>query len=325
MSRFKRIDTPLNKKYRKNEEEENFIHRLNNILSPYHEEEYDWTLPDTYPHMFIIGAPRSGTTLLYQILAAHLDIGYVNNLIASFWRSPLYGIQLSKKLLPKKIKSSYHSDFGRTESVDEVHEFGYFWHELLGYPEMAQQDAAFEESMDWKRIVMVLNNMAHIFRRPMVHKHFLLAFHVQKMLRVMPKASFLHISRDIEKNAISILNARELYSGGVNNWIGPKPREYSWLRNETPWRQAVGQVYFLEKNIREAFIASGYKNCCEIRYEDICKRPREIIEKIQETFKFCGFAVQKTSEPPAYFRMGGQARSEEEHRRVREAIKDLRG
>src|SRR5688572_30011389 len=48
------------------------------------------------PVVYIVGAPRSGTTLVSQLLAKYLDVGYINNLIARFWMRPLAGIRLSE-------------------------------------------------------------------------------------------------------------------------------------------------------------------------------------------------------------------------------------
>ena len=51
------------------------------------------TLLDTeekleYPPIFIIGAPRSGSTLLYQVLTDYFEVGYISNLHAHFFGSP---------------------------------------------------------------------------------------------------------------------------------------------------------------------------------------------------------------------------------------------
>ena len=45
-----------------------------------------------YPIIFIVGVPRSGTTLLSQLLIEHLDIGYINNHIAKYWMAPLHSL-----------------------------------------------------------------------------------------------------------------------------------------------------------------------------------------------------------------------------------------
>ena len=41
------------------------------------------------PLLFIVGVPRSGTTLLYQLMCTHLDVGYVSNAMARWWMAPI--------------------------------------------------------------------------------------------------------------------------------------------------------------------------------------------------------------------------------------------
>ena len=53
----------------------------------------------------------------------------------------------------------FDSDFGRTDAIGQPHEFGYFWTDLLGYPEMAAQDDDFEQSIDWQRMRRTLVNL----------------------------------------------------------------------------------------------------------------------------------------------------------------------
>ena len=105
-----RKDPEVTISFQKDRESEQFLQKLNDILAPSQEAEYE-DLPEKYPTLHIIGAPRSGTTLLYQLLTSHLQVGFINNLIASFWKAPVYGIRLSQKLMASYIPSSYVSGF----------------------------------------------------------------------------------------------------------------------------------------------------------------------------------------------------------------------
>ena len=58
--------------------------------------------------VFVVGLPRSGTTLLTQVLAYCLDAGYVNNFAARFWLAPVHGLRLSRLMrgTPSRSRSS---------------------------------------------------------------------------------------------------------------------------------------------------------------------------------------------------------------------------
>ena len=68
--------------YRKDPTEESFLARLNATLAGFEDEGYR-DLPEELPTLHVIGAPRSGTTLLHQVVAGGLDVASVTNLVAA--------------------------------------------------------------------------------------------------------------------------------------------------------------------------------------------------------------------------------------------------
>lgn len=296
----KRIEPQVTSEYRKDSQDEAFLERLNNILEPYQEEEYKDT-GERYPTLHVVGAPRSGTTLLMQLLAAHTNIGYINNLIAAFWRAPTYGIQLSKKLIPSGMTSSYSSNFGRTHGVSEPHEFGYFWSSLLSYKNMREPDAESKWSIDWNRVRMILNNMVYAFSGPIVFKSFLLGWHMERMQKTMPETCWVRIKRDPVQNALSILDLRQKMLGTQEGWASLKPKEYKWLKNEPYWRQVAGQVYFLEKSHTEQLLNLPQDKILDITYEELCNDPHRIMEKVCLLLRKNRGGIEMLSQPPVNF------------------------
>jgi hypothetical protein len=320
-----RKEPELTEAYRKDLEDEKFLERLNAILAPYQDEDYQ-DLPEIYPTLHIIGAPHSGTTLLSQLISTHLDVGYINNLMAAFWRAPIYGIRLSKKLIPRSIPSSYCSDFGRTVGIQEPHEFGYFWSSVLGYEEMLQQPESFEQSINWPRLRLILINMTHAFGRPVVFKSFFLGWHIAKMQEVLPKTCFVRIRRDPTQTAISILKQRQKYLGSVGKWVGLKPAEYRWLKDEPYWRQVAGQVYYLEKSMTEQIQKVEGRNVIEVIYEELCRNPKRILEQVKNLFERNGVKVAWLSEPPDSFEISlEKAVSDQVYDQVKKAIQEFYG
>ena len=114
--------------YKKDMENEQYIEQMNILLMEKEKTKYQ-QIPDnnTRPIIFVLGLPRSGTTLLTQLLIAGLNVGYIDNLVARFWLAPIHGIRLSRAVLEKK-QFSFTSDYGKTPSIDGPHEFSYFWH-----------------------------------------------------------------------------------------------------------------------------------------------------------------------------------------------------
>ena len=189
-----RREPVLSGRYKKDQDFERVLATLNDTLAAPHDSDLQ-DLPEELPTIHVIGAPRSGTTLATQLLASCLDVGYVNNLVATFWRAPVYGLRLSQKLLPDAVPESFRSDYGRTSGIAEPHEFGYFWTHYLGYPEMREQPEAFESTVDWDRLRRVLVNMQHAAGKPMLFKSFLLAWHMERVAQAMPRSVFVWTRR----------------------------------------------------------------------------------------------------------------------------------
>ena len=106
-----------------------------------------------------MGVPRSGTTLVSQLVSAHLDVGYINHLVAAFWRAPVTGIRLSKKLIKGVRETSFASEFGRTSHLWEPHEFGYFWAHHLQQEDMSAPKPGAATRIDWEVLRRVLLNI----------------------------------------------------------------------------------------------------------------------------------------------------------------------
>ncbi|CAK0762462.1 conserved hypothetical protein [Gammaproteobacteria bacterium] len=293
-------DTKIAAPYRKDPEDEAFLARLNDWLVQHQEMCYR-DLPETYPTLFVIGAPRSGTTLLMQLITSHLRVGYINNLIAAFWKAPEIGIRLSKKLLPLGMASSYQSNFGRTVGINEPHEFGYFWRDLLGEYAMEQPIDPAQDIIDWERVRRVLLNMSHAFGLPVVYKTVQLSWRIEAIARVLPHACFIRIRRDPVQNALSILQYRRTFFGDQEHWGSAKPNAYHWLKNEPYWKQVAGQVYFLEQETSRQIAAIGGRNVLELDYQRLCDTPRQVLDDITALLRANGGDVEHLSTPPDCF------------------------
>jgi hypothetical protein len=270
--------------------EEDYLARLNTALGPFEESGY-LDGPETFPTLHVIGVPRAGTTLAPQLLASYLDVGYINNLIAAFWKAPTVGIRLSRKLLCTGAESSFTSAFGRTDAIREPHEFGYFWRDLLEYPDLSDQGPQHDQRIDWARVRRVLTNMTYAFERPIVFKSFWLGMHVARMIGHLPRTCFVRVIRDPLDNALSLLRMRTEFHGSAQTWASMKPREYVDLRNRSVPEQLAGQVYYLQQMMAEQVAAAPRANVLEVRYEDLCAHPAAFVANVQQMLRDHGAEV----------------------------------
>ncbi|MFT4625649.1 MAG: LPS sulfotransferase NodH [Myxococcota bacterium] len=287
-----RKDHKLAEEYAKDADDEAFLGRLNAALRPHEEAGYA-DLEERWPTVHVVGAPRSGTTLLTQLVASHFAIGNISNLAAAFWQAPVHGIRLSRKLLGWGQPSNLASDYGRTSALSEPHEFGYFWSSILGYSELREPDDASADPVDWERVRRVMVNMTAAARAPIVFKSFMLGFYTAEVQRVLPGTCFVLVHRDPVDNALSILRMRRQYSGDITAWTSVKPREYPAFAEADPVTQAAAQALLVERAYRRAFDRIGGRNCLVLSYEQLCEAPLGALHAV------AGLLEQAGGAPPA--------------------------
>ena len=82
----------------------------------------------TRPVLFVLGLPRSGTTLVAQALAATGALTYPSNFLARFWEAPVVGLRIQQALgIGEQGERDFTSDYGVTGGWSDPHEFAYFW------------------------------------------------------------------------------------------------------------------------------------------------------------------------------------------------------
>jgi hypothetical protein len=162
--------------------------------------------------VYVVGVPRSGTTLVHQLLAGCLDIGYVDNIAARFWARPSIGLALSSSVIPMhERRIELASAHGLAAGAAGPHEFGYFWRRWL------QLDDAPTHHLDDEALARVdVEGLRTALReellgtcgRSVVLKNLVCGFHARYLTALHPRSLFVQVERDEETTARSILAVR---------------------------------------------------------------------------------------------------------------------
>ena len=250
--------------------------------------------PLKHPFVFVVGAPRSGTTLLTQAIAHCFDAGYICNLAARFWRAPVTGIRLAKAILGEG-SPGWDSCIGKTTGAGPrgIHEFGYFWRELFGLEAIddvadPQQRA---ETIDWLQVYIVLASIQHeLGGVPVVMKGIYPAYFAGQMQSTLgDNLVWVNIERDPLDNCISILEARQAKFGDAGAWLGwypPEPILGQVKQIADPYKQIVVQVSYFRRVYRELATLT-------VSLEDLCVSTRHVLAQVGEA---CGLEV--VAQPP---------------------------
>ncbi len=272
-----------NKDWKKPEADEQFLLRLNESLAQF---EVGLTIEntDTFPLLFVVGAPRSGTTFCTQILQQSFNLGYINNFMARFWKAPVTGIHFSKQVLGNQTFDELSSNYASTNGLTGIHEFGYFWRNWLS-KESAKDFVHFKErekNIEWASLSSTISNILHFIGRPMVMKNNFGGFHIDKLLEELPTAMFIYIKRNPVDNAISILDARHSFFDDPATWWSTISPNYFEIKNLPVHEQIAEQILSLDElYLSQMENGTFMERKITINYEELVENTPVVLNSIK--------------------------------------------
>jgi len=239
--------------------------------------------------IFIVGPPRSGTTLLFQCITEWFDVGYTTNKHA---RLPS-GISITEKVLHPlrdRVSSTFKSEFGKTEHGTEPNECGEYWYQFFS------RKPHFVEMVDLphSKTFELRHSMAAIqgsFGKPVVFKNVINSARVGVLKSVFPNAVFIEMLRDPDKNVDSILRARSKSGvSALSLWsLEPEGIVEKEFKSETELVNA--QVNLTRKMLEKSF--RDFDRVISVSYEDLCRDPHNALNRIDRAFQDFGFCLSK--------------------------------
>lgn len=308
---------------------ESLLDEINGALGP---AEAMMPLPDrpALPVLFVVGAPRSGTTLLMQWLAASGAVAWPSNLISRFYAAPYLGARVQQLLVDPRFNyrdelatvvepAAFSSDLGKTQGLLQPNEFWYFWRRFfpvqwpqrLSDDEMRQSDSA--------GFVRGLAAIEAAFAKPFAAKALLLQFNIAFLAEILPNAIFISVERDPMANASSLLAARRRYWNDESKWYSVRPPGFESLLGMQPLEQVAGQVLLTQSSIRRQL--SDLSDCrkVHVRYEAFCESTERAWDEIRERLRDIPAPVPTRHPGPQRFDVATQP-PDFDHRRWEQAL-----
>lgn len=321
---FDEVASTRRAEYAKDAGDEAFVRSVNEHLAKRERELYvDCEIE--HPFVFVIGLPRSGTTLLSQVLAYCLDAGYVSNFAARFYLAPVTGLRLGRILFGTEKPAAFESDYARTGDPRGIHEFGYFWRHWLHKETFADvvRSRELESSMDWEGLRLTLANVQRELGRAYVGKNMLGAYHTTKLCDVLGPVLWVHVERDALDVAVSILDARRKHYDDLSAWWSYVPLEYDRLEGLDHWHQIAGQVHYLERLYDKELGALGDR-AVRTTYAQMCTDPRGLLGEISARSEaLYGMPLPTAVKPPGAFPLRSYDDRDDEKERFAALLAEL--
>jgi hypothetical protein len=247
--------------------------------------------------VFIIGAPRTGSTIFYQALTNYLDVLYIDNLACRWHRSLYFGFWLSRRAFGVGPHDNFEAQHGDTRAFGghAPSECGDFWYRWLPrdrhFVDADEISGASVEEMR-REIVAVTNR----WNRPLVFKNLSCGQRLRLLKRCFPNAKFIYIRRDPERVIASILEARARTSTPEGELWSIRPRNYTEIASLPEESMVAAQVDLLGSQIEADLMLFPRENVMEINFNEFS------LETIHRVGEFIGASMRPGGRVPSFRR-----------------------
>ncbi|WP_081619667.1 sulfotransferase [Thioalkalivibrio sp. ALE12] len=232
------------------------------------------------PSVYIIGAPRSGTTLTFQVLSQASDLAYPDNLMSRFPQALCIGVGLSRAVRAMRAGPVYESNHGRVRGFSGHSEFGAFWYQWF------PRGGVIVNDMEWGMNKTKMGRKIRLWKalegRGIICKNVYNSLRIRQIVAADSEARFVVVRRGEADNIRSIVAGRMRMNGRYDAWRSVMPPQMRNLKIGDPAREVAAQVGFLYDEIYSQLKAAGCR-WVSVSYEELCLEPRVVIKKVSDS------------------------------------------
>lgn len=233
--------------------------------------------------VFILGAPRTGSTAFYQAVINAFRLGYFCNLVNDTFASrPTVGVAV--QVAVGRVPVAMHSRFGKTEGLWQPSEASSILQRWFGGRQPSQLHAVDPlpgAETHMRRCFMAAERL---LEAPLVVKNAWNCFRAHALAEVFPEARFIWIRRDLLPAALSDLEARYLTKGRADEWNSATPANVAELRRLPPAAQVVENQYEFNLAIETGLTRLPPGRWRAIWYEHFCEDAQRTMNELADLF-----------------------------------------
>jgi len=273
--------------------------------------------------MIVIAAgPRSGSTLIYQLLVHALEVDYVSNFHYLMHRHPHAAFRLGRFMVPA-YRSTFRSHYGFVAGPSGPAEAERFWEHWLDQSLTERAPHPAPERVGY--IVSFFRSLFAATGRPFVAGYIAHAFYVAQMLDLFPDALVVCLRRDLASVARSLLTLRTEHRDDPSAWFSMLPQACRPWLGKAPPEQVAAQAFHVDRAL--SLLPERFGSATlPLDYRTLCQDPRGVVEAVRSAMKVRGYDVRSRDNAvvPPSFPMSVHAPDDDPAaRRIAEALEDL--
>ncbi|HEY9036606.1 MAG TPA: sulfotransferase [Pseudomonadales bacterium] len=225
--------------------------------------------------VFLVGAPRSGTTLAFQVLTHALQMSFLPRALDHAYGGSHLFFRLFLARLQRQPAPQFVSDQGVTPGIFSPSESFGFWRQWF---QGLSSDACLEPLPDEqvKSLQRAVYSIQGHARQPLLVKCLYLSLAIPALIAAFPRARFIWVIRDPVAVAASVLRIRQ--SHPELDWWSVRPPGYQQHMNEPLEDQVMWQLAETLRLLRAALHDVPLSQWQILRYEDVCAGPQQQVD-----------------------------------------------
>ena len=232
--------------------------------------------------IFLLAAPRSGSTLTYQCFSHGTNVASLKNITNLFYQLPYFGLIVSE-ILGRPLVPKFNSNEGYVSGLLGESEGHKFWHKWTASP-LSEENITTVSTEDIQYFKMVTTLFTKKYSKYLFAGYLGHVLHWKLLNRHFPNAAFIVLLRDPVATIASLYKIRTQNSG---KWISTHPLECTIKDGSHLLEEVVQQVYWINRRLMES---AKLENAIVVHYEDLCENPRKEITRVIDSLKILGFS-----------------------------------
>ncbi len=240
-----------------------------------------------FPPLFVVGAPRSGTTVVIQHIINSLEFAYFPNLAKEHPSACItYGYLARRR---HTFEPSYKSAYGvidgpmaPSDGWDIMHR----WFPRYDH----DRSVRVERLHELRTIVRAYEKM---FDAPFANKNNANSYRIPHLRAVFPDAFFVHVHRDLGDTVRSVLKSRKANNVDPAEWWGVAPPRFFDKVFSSELERVTTQTWDVERFIANAIADLPASRRLEVVHEEFRVRPEHTVEWTVSAYREAGVTLER--------------------------------